>query len=371
MDLRGRAPARTSAEQLRRPLPHPRRRRPRRTRRAGLHDPAHRQSGPAVCRGRPDDRRRRASRGRGHRTGPRALPQLSRHHALRVHRTGHHHAGLHLRPHPAGSGAGTAPGAHHDGPGHPVERRRLRRALPRQGGADRTHPAGRLVGRAPGPHTGRAAARAAADQGAVARAAQSAGQDRGRTRLAAGPSPYGTGNPDRPPGRRRRRAVHAGDLRDPARRRARRRSQRTRHRSRPGGTDPTGRGPERPADPGTHRRGRRPGTVRRGLPALLERIVGPLLDNGLRHADSGVSLHVSGLPGGVRIDVTDDGPGVPGPFVPYLFHPGRRAAPDDEHTGAGLGLSLARRLARSAGGDVRYDELHATGARFVVSLPAG
>lgn len=57
--------------------------------------------------------------------------------------------------------------------------------------------------------------------------------------------------------------------------------------------------------------------------------------------------------------------------MPYLFHPGRRAAPDDEHTGAGLGLSLARRLARSAGGDVRYDELHVTGARFVASLPAG
>ncbi|WP_327298735.1 MULTISPECIES: HAMP domain-containing sensor histidine kinase [unclassified Streptomyces] len=130
-------------------------------------------------------------------------------------------------------------------------------------------------------------------------------------------------------------------------------------------------GPSGPRTPGLTVVGGDPELSAGVSPALLERIVGPLLDNGLRHADSGVSLHVSPLPGGVRIDVTDDGPGVPGPFVPYLFHPGRRAAPDDEHTGAGLGLSLARRLARSAGGDVRYDELHATGARFVVSLPAG
>ena len=38
---------------------------------------------------------------------------------------------------------------------------------------------------------------------------------------------------------------------------------------------------------------------------------------------------------------------------------------------AGLGLPLARRLARSAGGEVTYDSGHAPGARFVVGLPAG
>ncbi|WP_405945095.1 sensor histidine kinase [Streptomyces sp. NBC_00932] len=130
-------------------------------------------------------------------------------------------------------------------------------------------------------------------------------------------------------------------------------------------------GPNGPRTPGLTVVGGDPEVSAGVSTALLERIVGPLLDNGLRHAESGVSLHASRLPDGVRIEVTDDGPGVPEPFVPYLFHPGRRAAPDDEHTGAGLGLSLARRLARSAGGDVRYDELHTTGARFVVSLPTG
>ncbi|WP_338783103.1 HAMP domain-containing sensor histidine kinase [Streptomyces sp. DG1A-41] len=106
-------------------------------------------------------------------------------------------------------------------------------------------------------------------------------------------------------------------------------------------------------------------------PALLERIVSPLLDNALRYARSHVTLVASRQPDGIRIDVTDDGPGVPHSFAGQLFQPGRRAEPGDGHGGAGLGLPLARRLARSAGGEVTYDERHAHGARFVVSLPAG
>ncbi|MFJ9199027.1 sensor histidine kinase [Streptomyces flaveolus] len=106
-------------------------------------------------------------------------------------------------------------------------------------------------------------------------------------------------------------------------------------------------------------------------PALLERIVSPLLTNACRYARSNIAVHAYRTPDGVRIDVIDDGPGVPPPFAGQLFEPGRRADPGDGHGGAGLGLPLARRLARSAGGEVAYDPGHAPGARFVVSLPAG
>ncbi|MER5341330.1 sensor histidine kinase [Streptomyces mirabilis] len=71
------------------------------------------------------------------------------------------------------------------------------------------------------------------------------------------------------------------------------------------------------------------------------------------------------------LKVIDDGPGVPRPFASRLFEPGQRADPGDGHHGAGLGLPLARRLARSAGGEVTYDPEHTPGARLVVSLPAG
>ncbi|GGX44903.1 ATP-binding protein [Streptomyces noursei] len=106
-------------------------------------------------------------------------------------------------------------------------------------------------------------------------------------------------------------------------------------------------------------------------PALLERIVSPLLANAVRYARSRVTVSVRRSPGGVRVDVADDGPGVPRAFVDDLFQPGRRADDDDGHDGAGLGLPLARRLARAAGGEVSHDPTYTCGARFLADLPAG
>lgn len=115
-----------------------------------------------------------------------------------------------------------------------------------------------------------------------------------------------------------------------------------------------------------------PDTLVAGVPAaLLERIVAPLVDNALRYACNRVAIRVSTGLGGIRVAVVDDGPGVPAAFTADLFQPGRRADPEDGHGGAGLGLPLARRLARSAGGDVTHDGGHHPGARFVVSLPTG
>ncbi|MFK0150632.1 sensor histidine kinase [Streptomyces sp. NPDC090493] len=106
-------------------------------------------------------------------------------------------------------------------------------------------------------------------------------------------------------------------------------------------------------------------------PALIERIVSPLLANAVRYAHSTVTVSACPVPGGVRISVTDDGPGVPEAFLGDLFQPGHRADPGDGHDGAGLGLPLARRLARSVGGEVSHDPAHTTGARFLADLPAG
>ncbi|WEO93729.1 HAMP domain-containing sensor histidine kinase [Streptomyces sp. FXJ1.172] len=115
-----------------------------------------------------------------------------------------------------------------------------------------------------------------------------------------------------------------------------------------------------------------PGPLTAGVqPALLERIVSPLLANAVRYARTAVTLAASRSDDGIRIEVTDDGPGVPAAFTELLFQPGTRAEPGDGHGGAGLGLSLARRLARSAGGEVSHDPGHRPGARFVVTLPAG
>ena len=56
-----------------------------------------------------------------------------------------------------------------------------------------------------------------------------------------------------------------------------------------------------------------------------------------------------------------------------IFEPGIRGGAvkaRDGHSGAGLGLALARRLARSVDGDV-LAEADAAGGRFLVRLPSG
>lgn len=102
---------------------------------------------------------------------------------------------------------------------------------------------------------------------------------------------------------------------------------------------------------------------------VLERIVGPLVDNALRYARERVVVRV--VPG-PAVEVEDDGPGLPEDLREDVFDPGRRAAPDDGHPGAGLGLALARRLARAAGGDVVLtDPVGGRGLVAKVLLPGG
>jgi signal transduction histidine kinase len=105
--------------------------------------------------------------------------------------------------------------------------------------------------------------------------------------------------------------------------------------------------------------------VTAGVPAnLVERILVPLLDNARRYARNQITVACTA---DVEIIVTDDGPGVPVELRNAVFEPGRRANPDDGHDGVGLGLALARRLARTADGDITID----AAGRFVISLPRG
>jgi two-component system, OmpR family, sensor kinase len=90
----------------------------------------------------------------------------------------------------------------------------------------------------------------------------------------------------------------------------------------------------------------------------------PLLDNAVRHARQNVSLSVSRERGEIRFAVHDDGAGPGEVDANTLFEPGASTVGS-----AGLGLALARRLARSCGGDVTVD-LSATGGHFILHLPA-
>jgi two-component system OmpR family sensor kinase len=88
----------------------------------------------------------------------------------------------------------------------------------------------------------------------------------------------------------------------------------------------------------------------------------PLLENAVRHAARDVEVRVRRDDGQVVIAVRDDGAGVGADDAERIFEPGVSAA-----GGAGLGLPLARRLARAAGGDVVA--IPGAGGSFELRLP--
>lgn len=105
--------------------------------------------------------------------------------------------------------------------------------------------------------------------------------------------------------------------------------------------------------------------VRLGVEAeLAERILQPLVENACRYGRSIVRIAVTRSNAGVLYTVEDDGPGVNPADRARIFEPGVRGqSPNGQ--GAGLGLALARRLARSAAGDVDLADGH-----FIVRLPS-
>lgn len=105
--------------------------------------------------------------------------------------------------------------------------------------------------------------------------------------------------------------------------------------------------------------------------AVLERILSPLLDNAVRYARSTVRLSASTRAGHVTLRVADDGPGVAGGLTASMFDPGVRDEAD-AHDGAGLGLSLVRRLVNAVDGSVAVAApVPGQGAELLVVLPAG
>ncbi|WP_346387171.1 ATP-binding protein [Nocardioides sp.] len=102
----------------------------------------------------------------------------------------------------------------------------------------------------------------------------------------------------------------------------------------------------------------------------LGRVVGNLLDNAIRHAETRVDVRVGDDSGFAWVSVRDDGPGVPADQADKVFDRFYRgdAARARSRRGTGLGLAIARALARRHGGDVELEPT-GSGAAFVLRVP--
>lgn len=104
-------------------------------------------------------------------------------------------------------------------------------------------------------------------------------------------------------------------------------------------------------------------------PDNLKRAVRNLIENALRYAGS-AAVKVQTLPNSIEISIADHGPGIPANECEQVFTPFYRVetSRNRETGGVGLGLSIARAIARHHGGDVVLSPNN-PGLRAVVTLP--
>ena len=104
-------------------------------------------------------------------------------------------------------------------------------------------------------------------------------------------------------------------------------------------------------------------------PVVLRRAIVNIADNAIKYGKVARISIDSPTAMLLRIVVDDAGPGVPASLHEEAFRPFRRLSDADGIAGTGLGLSVARSVARSLGGDVGLANRPEGGLRVALTLP--
>jgi signal transduction histidine kinase len=107
--------------------------------------------------------------------------------------------------------------------------------------------------------------------------------------------------------------------------------------------------------------------------ARLHEVLTNLLTNAVRHSPDGGRVDVRAMTTatGTRLEVTDEGPGIPEDELTRVFDRFHRldTARSTRTGGAGLGLAIARSIVELHGGSIRAEPHRPHGCRMVVDLP--
>jgi two-component system osmolarity sensor histidine kinase EnvZ len=104
-------------------------------------------------------------------------------------------------------------------------------------------------------------------------------------------------------------------------------------------------------------------------PLALERLVGNLIENAVRHGGGEVTIRTWVDGSQVMLSVLDRGPGIPAGEVQRLMQPFTRLDVARGTPGAGLGLAIVDRIARLHGGSVALVPRPEGGAEARIALP--
>jgi len=103
----------------------------------------------------------------------------------------------------------------------------------------------------------------------------------------------------------------------------------------------------------------------------LSRALNNLIGNAIKFTPKGgrVLFRAEALPGKLVFAVEDTGPGLPESLLPRIFDRYAQAKNSSNPDGTGLGLTIAKLVAETHGGDVTAENRAEGGARFVLWIP--
>ena len=105
---------------------------------------------------------------------------------------------------------------------------------------------------------------------------------------------------------------------------------------------------------------------------MVQRMLSNILDNGIKYTQPGGKVEISvsySSPRHVLISVKDTGVGISEPELSRIFDRFYRGDQSRSKAGIGLGLSLARSIARAHGGDITVTSLPGKGSTFLIDFP--
>jgi signal transduction histidine kinase len=114
--------------------------------------------------------------------------------------------------------------------------------------------------------------------------------------------------------------------------------------------------------------------VCRGDEQLLRRVLENLVSNAMKHTPPAgkIRVNVASASGGVRIEVQDEGSGIPPEARPRVFDKfsSAKLKTGTGYSSTGLGLAFCKLAVEAHGGSIRVEDARPLGSVFIVELPS-